>query len=361
MQDLRKMPCWFLGANSPKGYYSKFDQLFSFSPKEKCFLIKGGPGTGKSTMLKKIASVLAEEGIETELIYCSADTDSLDAVMSYDGKIVAADATLPHAAEPKYPGVYETTVSLSDCWDEKILREHGEKIISLFDSNRGLHEEARRYISAAANLLDEAARLGLDSIHQEKAVKTAIRICSKEFGKKLHKKGTEKQRFLSAITDKGVFFFSETPKILCKRIYILEDDAGAFSRIFLSTVRKKALEHGLDIITCRCPVFPSEKTEHVFIPELGLGFMTGNKRHKFDIVPYRTIHSARFRDDKKYSRNKLKIRFSLRFAEKLIDKAVSCMKEAKKIHDELEAYYIRAMDFLKAEEKLDKIIEELRK
>ena len=45
-----------------------------------------------------------EEGIETELIYCSADTDSLDAVMSYDGKIVAADATLPHAAEPKYPG-----------------------------------------------------------------------------------------------------------------------------------------------------------------------------------------------------------------------------------------------------------------
>ena len=95
MQDLSKMPCWFLGANSPKGYYSKFDQLFSFSPKEKCFLINGGPGTGKSTMLKKIASVLAEEGIETELIYCSADTDSLDAVMSYDGKIVAADATLP--------------------------------------------------------------------------------------------------------------------------------------------------------------------------------------------------------------------------------------------------------------------------
>ena len=37
------------------------------------------------------------------------------------------------------------------------------------------------------------------------------------------------------------------------------------------------------------------------------------------------------------------------------------MKEAKKIHDELEAYYIRAMDFLKAEEKFDKIIEELRK
>ena len=82
---------------------------------------------------------------------------------------------------------------------------------------------------------------------------------------------------------------------------VLEDENGAFSRIFLNTVRKKALEHGFDIITCRCPFFPSEKTEHIFIPEIGLGFMTKNKRHKFDILPYRVIHSRRFNDEKKYN------------------------------------------------------------
>ena len=122
MKDQNEIPAWFLGANAPKGYYSKFDQLFSASPEGKCFLLKGGPGTGKSTMLKKISFVLKEKGLSTELIYCSADTDSLDAVMTSDGKIVAVDATLPHAVEPKYPGIYETVVTLSDCWNETVLK-----------------------------------------------------------------------------------------------------------------------------------------------------------------------------------------------------------------------------------------------
>ena len=182
MPDLSGMPCWFLGANAPKGYFSRFDQLFSASPKGRCFLIKGGPGTGKSTMLKKIAAVLKEKDPGTELIFCSADIDSLDAVITSDGMFSAADATLPHSIEPKYPGVYETTVDLSDCWDEKTLREHTKEISELFESNRRLHEEARRYVSAAANLIDEAAKIGAESLFVSKTEKAALRICRNEIG-----------------------------------------------------------------------------------------------------------------------------------------------------------------------------------
>lgn len=355
-----EMPCFFLGANAPKGYYSRFDQLFSAAPKGRCWLLKGGPGTGKSTMLKKTASVLGEKNMSTELIYCSADTDSLDAVIAENGKFVMADATLPHAVEPKYPGAYETTVSLCDCWNEEKLKENAEKAVRLFDENRRLHEHARRYISAAANLLEEAAKLGADCVFQEKAAGTAARICAKEFGKKHRRAGTEKLRFLSAVTDKGVFFFNNTIKILCDKVYLIEDECGAASKIFLNTVRKNALEHGFDIIVCKCPVFPAEKTEHIFIPELRLGFITGNKRHSLDVMPYRIIHAKRFFDEKKYARNKIKIKFALRSAAGLIEEAVKRMKEAKKIHDELEAVYIPAMDFSLADKKLEKIIEEIR-
>ena len=359
MPNPEGMPCWFLGANAPKGYYSKFDQLFTAAPKGRCFLLKGGPGTGKSTLLKKTAAVLKEKGRSTELIYCSADTESLDAVITADGKIAVLDATLPHAVEPKYPGAYETTVSLCDCWNEKMIREQGEKAVELFDLNRRGHEEARRYISAAASLLDEAARLGAECIHQDKAAKTAFRICMREFGKRLRRNPSEKQRFLSAVTDKGVFFFNETPKILCDRIYVIDDDCGAASRVFMNTVRKTALEHGLDIITCRCPIFPSEKIEHIFIPSLRLGFMTDNKRHKISVTPYRIIHARRFTDEKKYARQRIRIRFALKAAAQLIAEASDCMKEAKAIHDELEALYIPAMDFSLVDEKFRKIIEEI--
>lgn len=357
MPDFNGLPCWFMGANAPKGYFSKFDRLINPSPGGKCFLIKGGPGTGKSTMLKKIASVLTEKGMSTELIFCTADPDSLDAVATPDGKFAALDATLPHALEPKYPGAYETEVSLSDCWNEEKLRKNHEKITALFDENRRLHEEARHYISAAAGLLEEAARLGLSLINAEKTEKAALRICKKEFGKRRERKGTEKIRFLSAVTEKGVTFLNNTPKILCERIYMVEDDPGAVSRIFMSTVRKTALEHGLDIITCRCPLFPNEKTEHIFIPSLHLGFMTLNRRHRIEATPYRIIHSCRFTDAGKTGAQKIRIRFALRLAKNLINEASLCMKEAKAVHDELESYYTEAMDFSLAEKKLGKIID----
>ncbi len=360
MSDLNGMQSWFLGANAPKGYFSRFDQLFSAPPKGRCFLLKGGPGTGKSTVLKKIAAVLKEKDPGTELVFCSADTDSLDAVITSDGSFCALDATLPHAVEPKYPGAYETVVSLSDCWNEKILREHTKEIAELFDSNRNLHEEARRYISAAANLLDEASKLETEALYQGKTEKAALRICLREFGKKKLHKGTEKQRLLSAVTGKGVFFLEQTPKILCERIYVLDDDAGAFSRIFLSTVRKFAIERGFDIITCRCSIFPLEKIEHVFIPKLKLGFMTENKRHKIKIVPYRTICSKRFLDPEKYKMKKTRIKFALRSAADLIGEAVSCLSEAKRKHDELEKFYIEAMDFSKINEKLERIIMDIK-
>lgn len=359
MPDLNGIPSFFLGANAPKGYYSRFDQLFSSSPEGKCFLLKGGPGTGKSTVLKKIAAGLKEKGLSTELIFCTADTDSLDAVITSDGKFAVLDATLPHAAEPKYPGIYERTVSLSECWNEEKLSENKKKAIKLFDENRRLHEEARRYIFAAAGLFDEAAKLSAEAVSAEKTARAAARICLREFGKKKYSQGKEKQRFLSAVTDKGVFFLNETPKLLCERIYFISDECGAASRIFMNTVRKRALEHGLDIISCRCPIFPAEKIEHVFIPELRLGFMTMNRRHKIEAVPYRIIHSRRFTDEKKLKKHKLRIRFALRAGMSLIEEASSCMREAKEVHDELEKCYIPAMDFAKVNKKFEEIAKEI--
>ncbi len=357
MPSQDKMPCFFLGANAPKGYYSKFDQLFNYDPSGKCFLIKGGPGTGKSTLLKKVAAVLKEKGMDPELIYCTADTNSLDAVITSDGSFTILDATLPHAVEPKYAGAYETTVSLCDCWDEAVLKQNADKIIELFNKNREMHDRARRYIAAAANLFDEAARLSLDTISQEKVARTAMRVCAREFKKQRRGQGTEKIRFLSGITDKGIYMFDETANVLCDKIYVVEDNCGAASRIFMSTVRRIALDCGFNIITCRCSIFPTEKIEHIFIPELRLGFMTSNKRHPVAAMPYRVIHAKRFVDEKKLSKYKIRIRFTLRAATELLNEAVNCMKEAKAVHDELENLYIPAMDFSLVEKKLSEVLE----
>lgn len=361
MSFLSEMPRFFLGANAPKGYYSKFDQLFNYKPGSKCFLLKGGPGTGKSTVLKKTAEELHKKGLSTELIYCSADTDSLDAIVTSDGSFSVLDATLPHSVEPKYPGAYEKTIDLGDCWNTSELEKNADKIVALFNKNRELHDRARRYISAAASLFDEVARLSLAEISQDKVVKAALRICARELHKTSMRCGKEKIRFLSAVTGDGVILFDDTVKLLCGKIYVVDDDCGAVSRIFMNTVRKAALERGYDIITCRCSVFPQEKNEHILIPEAGIGFLTSNRRHTVNTKPYRMIHAKRFADKEKGGRTKFRIKFTLKAATELTREASICMREAKTIHDELEKIYMGAMDFSLVDEKQKKILEAVSK
>lgn len=87
---------FYLGSNTPQGFVSRFDQLGDADEGWRCFVIKGGPGSGKSTMMKKAAAHLMAQGRDVEIIHCSSDVNSLDGVICPSLKISVADGTPPH-------------------------------------------------------------------------------------------------------------------------------------------------------------------------------------------------------------------------------------------------------------------------
>lgn len=100
MSDTAKPLRFFLGANTPQGFVSRFDQLADPADGWREFVIKGGPGTGKSTLMKHVADFAADRCERIELIHCSSDADSLDGVILHDVKTSIADGTPPHAVVP---------------------------------------------------------------------------------------------------------------------------------------------------------------------------------------------------------------------------------------------------------------------
>lgn len=64
------------------------------------YFIKGRPGTGKSTMLKKIAEKAHAQGIDTEVYHCGFDPDSLDMLLFPELKLCVFDSTSPHEYYP---------------------------------------------------------------------------------------------------------------------------------------------------------------------------------------------------------------------------------------------------------------------
>ena len=87
MNHLKNTPKFFLGANSPCGFFSRFDNLYEPENGYFCYILKGGPGSGKSSLMKKVASETINKGLEVELIYCPSDPNSLDAVIIPEKKI----------------------------------------------------------------------------------------------------------------------------------------------------------------------------------------------------------------------------------------------------------------------------------
>lgn len=336
---------FFLGANTPQGFVSRFDQLADPESGWREFVVKGGPGTGKSTLMRKVAELAASDCEAIELIHCSSDVDSLDGVIVHDIKTAIADGTPPHAIEPQYPGAFEQLIDLSGCWDTHTLYESRLEIMPLASKISRCHEHCRRFLCAANSLLMDTYRIALEATSTTKTARAARRIAQAEFHGGKEVSGKESVRLLSAVTNRGIVQFEETAQLLCERIYRIDDPYGAASRLLLQVLRSEALAHGLDIISCYCPLAPFEKLEHLFIPSLKLGFMTANDYHGAPANPYKIIRARRFTDPELLKKSRKRIAFNKKAAGQMLEQSVRLLGEAKTLHDKLETYYIAAMNF----------------
>lgn len=350
MKDGGNFVHFFLGSNTPQGFVSRFDQLGTPLDGWHKFVIKGGPGTGKSSLMKRAAQLLMEAGDPfVEQIHCSSDPDSLDAVISNKFKISIADGTPPHVIEPKYPGAFETVVNLTDCWDEEKLQRKRGEIVELCTRNSTCHDRCCRFLTAASSLIYDTYRIAVECTDPEKIARYARRLAAKEFRATDVDRGTEAVRFLSTVTPQGLITYTDSVKTMCDRVYLIDDEWGASSRLLLSALRSAALSAGLDIITCYCPLSPYEKLEHLIIPSIGMAFITTNRYSNLSLEPCRRIHAKRFTDMVKLKTRKQRISFNRKAAQEMLGEAVKLLVESKNIHDEIESYYIASMDYKKVD------------
>ena len=63
---------------------------------EKRLFIKGYPGTGKSSMMKKLANEALKRGYDVQLVWCGLDANSIDMVILPELSFCIFDSTEPH-------------------------------------------------------------------------------------------------------------------------------------------------------------------------------------------------------------------------------------------------------------------------
>ncbi len=353
---------FFLGANSPQGFVSHFDQLDCGDPQWHTFIIKGGPGCGKSTFMKRIASVFAERCKGMQLIPCSSDPDSLDAVILPEWKVSIVDGTAPHVLEPKNPALSESILSFGDFLDPLKIKPHADTIRKIDKVTSKNYAQAIDCLAAAKSFLSDSNRIAMGCLSVEKLSSYARHFACKHFPRRCGHpgRGKESVRFLSAVNVQGVTSLAQTASTLCDHICFIADDWGAAASLFLCALRSYALDNGYDVITCYCPLAPNQKIDHLFIPALGLGFMTENRFHNLSgVIPDRRIHAKRFLDIETMHHHKKRLSFNQKAAAQMIRQAISILAENKELHDELEAIYLAAMDFSQMDAMLEHVASQI--
>lgn len=344
---------FFPGANSALGFYSLYDWI-SPHPLLK-IILKGGPGVGKSTFIKRISQRMLEEGWKVEYHCCSSDESSLDGTL-IDGRVAIIDGTAPHTVDPIHPGVMDEILNLGEFWDERPLREKREEIILLGERISDHFKRAYLYLEEVGLLHHRLNMCFQGSWSKEREILNTLKqTLSVEYSKQ----PLIRHLFASAITPKGVINHIKTLLEEVETIYLLKLHVPGREDRILKSLAQEAIHRGLDTLILHCGLHP-EKYHHLIIEEIKLAILTESsflaspdfhQRGK-EIIP---LSLPLTRSVSKEDLFKTKEAFH-----RVLGRATEEIGEAKDLHHKREAFYIESMDFEKVDRCSEKTLERIK-
>ena len=146
----------FLGALTPDGFVSFFSQIEDCYGLKKLYILKGGSGFGKSTLIKKFVAGLIKKHKDKNLtithLICSADPNSTDGAIIHELGLAIIDGTSPHITDPKYPGLIGEIVDLAHCIDKTKIKTTPEELKPLMDKKAECYKNAIAELTKARNI-----------------------------------------------------------------------------------------------------------------------------------------------------------------------------------------------------------------
>lgn len=338
---------YFAGGNTALGFYNLFES--NLQGLRRIFILKGGPGTGKSSLMKAIGSEWAERGYDIELIHCSSDKDSIDGVIIPALGAGIVDGTAPHVIEPKAPGAVEEYVNLGEAWDSAALISQREIIGEINQKVASSYAAAYSRFAEALSIHDEWEKIYFGHMDFDKADQLTAGMLEALFGEaqQLQKRADVKHRFLGAATPAGAVDFVPNLTEGLSRRFFLKGRAGTGKSTMLKKIAAEAERRGFDTEIYHCG-FDPHSLDMVIVRELGFAVFDSTSPHEYyperegDVIidTYEAVVAPGTDERLAGPLGEVSTQYKATMKE-----AIAALAEAKVHRDELEKIYVAAMDF----------------
>lgn len=351
---------YFAACNSENGFHSFYPQVFT-EDLARIYIIKGGPGTGKSSLMRRVADRAEKKGYRVEEIYCSSDPASLDGVIAYDatgrGCFAVLDGTAPHVREMELAGVRDEILYVGDFWSAEALAGQRDAIVRESRMRKEAYGRLYRYLQAAGQCARnmEAVVLGVLDTRRIRENVTSI-LTQYPIGAGFE----EKTVVTRSIGMRGPFRFS-TLEDGADTVYMIRDCGGVAYRL-LDEVYAQAKRRHMKVWASHDPLIP-DRLDGIYLPESRQAFVMGEDaaalREQDTDKTIRRLSMRRFLGAEGLERASSALATAEKNKDRLMRAAFEVLDEIRALHFSLEQRYVAAMDFDAMREQSERWLEKI--
>ncbi len=353
---------FFAGGNTAYGFYSLFDNILQGREK-RLIVLKGGPGTGKSTIIRNLGTLLQDNGYNVEYFYCSSDSNSLDGFAAPDLKFAIIDGTPPHAMDLELPGINDEIINLGEFWEKEKLLPYRDELESINIAIKKSFRAAYCHLAESNLVLKHLKLHTSNNINSTKINKMVLLLLERIVDDEpCRKTSRERHLFGSAITPEGLVNHYDSIFTDCIEFYFLTGGLGVGISELLENIYQLLRFKGLDLEVYHCALDP-KKIDALVIKEKRLAITKMSNYLPFklsssDIVYQENLSFDHFYPNMNSWEKELLEDYENTF-NKLLIKGIRCLKRAKELQMKREPYYSKAMDFSRVKKIEERLIREL--
>ncbi len=338
-----RINAFFGGGNTAKGFVNHLERITEET--EKLYILKGGCGCGKSTLMKKIAEEAENRGFEVERILCASDPDSLDGVIIPKIGIGLADGTPPHDLSPRLAGAVDDLVDLGEYWNSAVLKSRKSEIKELSGAKSQCYAQAYALLSAAEAIRRERRRITERALNKQKLAAAVER-----YGERLRSKRgsfTSRLRPLSAFCGEG----KVNTKTNGAQIWSIRDkyDLGG---LFLAALLENLCKGGGVFYPSPDATSPNALSA-LYCGDADVLISTHTEEGAH------TVNMERFVNKAFVNESKVQLKFLRQTEASLKEKAAQALKKARAYHQGLEEIYSPTVDFSRINARTRRLIREI--
>lgn len=344
-------------ANTAKGFRNYFTS--NLNGLSRVFILKGGPGNGKSTLMKKVGEYFANKGFKIEYIHCSSDFNSLDGVIIPELSAAIVDGTNPHVIEPDIPVLNGEYVDLLKAFDVKKLRPYKEELRERFEKMRNCYDQAYERFHQALKIHDEWEKIYILHMNYRAANELTQRVIKQLFSEVTNTGNhTVRHRFFGGSTCDGPKdYVKDLIKDLSVR-YFIKGRPGSGKSTMLKKILAHAMELDLEVQVYHCG-FDPDSLDMLLFPSMSMCIFDSTAPHIYEpedgrdhvIDMYQEVIVANTDEIYKEQLDYIKRKYNIE-----TQAGTRFLKEAKELHDLIEKRYIEAADFSFVESVTEQLI-----